>query len=277
MWKRFALLLAFASVAEGTGAFGSLWLVDLRSVMGTMWPGDELFTVEHKDYGVNPFALVSSHRSQHWFSIHALFVDELDDIADVSDVYKATLRGRRTLVFIGYFSFVLIMAKLLPMFADCGFRGLPWHETIVQSNDYRGEIGCSVTVRSYRQPLVWWVRVGAEISFSAGYELFWNFMTIKLPQLIIMNEWNIAEWKPFFQNEGPHYFVYTPHKSLVYKDTILKMFVEENYMAETNPIHAISKSMMKRLCRRYVWPYEQGRFLDKDEKRCLDCMRRGFL
>ena len=277
MWKFIALWLAFASVAEATGAFGSLWLVDLRSVMGTMWPGDELFTVEHKDYGVNPFALVSSHRSQHWFSIHALFVDELDDIADVSDVYKATLRGRRTLVFIGYFSFALIMAKLLPMFADRGFHGLPWHETIIQSNDYRHEIGCNVTCRSFRQPMIWWLRVGAEISISAGSLLFQNFKKIKLPRLIIFNEWNFAAWHPFYQNAGPLYFAYTPHKSLGYKETILKMFVEESYMAETNPIHAISKSMMKRLCRRYVWPYEQGRFLDKDEKRCLDCMRRGFL
>ena len=277
MWKPFALLLAFASVAEGTGAFGSLWLVDLRSVMGTMWPGSELFTCEHEEKGVNPFALISSHSSRYWFPIHGVFVDEPDLVFDVSDVYTTRLRGKVTVKFIGYFSFVLIMSKLLPMFADRGFRGLPWHETIVQSNDYRGDIGCSVTVRSYRQPLVWWVRVGAEISISAGSLLFQNFKSIKLPRLIIFNEWNFAAWKPFFQNEGPLYFAYTPHKSLVYKDTILQMFVEENYMAETNPIHAISKSMMKRLLKRYVWAYEQGRFLDKDEKRCLDCMRRGFL
>ncbi len=274
MWELFALLLAFVPVALGAGAFGSLWLVDLRGVMGTMWPGYELFTTEHADYGLNPFALISSHASQYWFPIHGLFVDELDDIGDLSDVYRSAFRGQRTLKFIGYFSFALIMAKLLPMFAD---RHLPWHEAIIQSNDYPGEIGCSVTVRSYMQPLVWWLRVGAEISISAGPLLFQNFKSIKLPRLIIFNEWNFAAWKPFYQNEGPLYFAYTPHKSLVYKDTILKMFVEENYMAETNPIHAISKSMMKRLLKRYVWAYEQGRFLDKDEKRCLDCMRRGFL
>ena len=274
MWKLFALLLAFVSVALGAGAFGSLWLVDLRGVMGTMWPGYDLFTTEFADYVFNLFAMISSDSSQHWFAVHGLYVDEPDAIAGVSDVYGAFVYGYWTLVFIGFFSFLLLMAKLLPMFAD---RHLPWHEAIIQSNDYPGEIGCSVTVRSYMQPLVWWLRVGAEVSISAGTLMFQNFKAIKLPRLIIMNEWNYAAWKPFLQNECPLYFAYTPHKSLGYKETILKMFVEESYMAETNPIHAISKSMMKRLCRRYVWPYEQGRFLDKDEKRCLDCMRRGFL
>ena len=277
MWKLFALLLAFASVAEGTGAFGSLWLVDLRSVMGTMWPGAELFTTEHADYGLNPFALISSHSSRYWFPIHGVFVDEPDLVFDVSDVYTMYFRGKRTLKFIGYFSFALIMAKLLPMFADRGFHGLPWHETIIQSNDYRHEIGCNVTCRSFRQPLVWWLRVGAEISISAGPLLFQNFKSIKLPRLIIMNEWNYAAWKPYRQNEGPHYFVYTPHKSMDYKDTILKMAMEEDYMAEVDPIHAISLILLKRILKAYVWGYEQGRWLTEGEKRCLSLMRRGHL
>ena len=115
------------------------------------------------------------------------------------------------------------------------------------------------------------------ISISEGSLLFGIFKSISLPRLIIMKEWNYAAWFPFLQNECPLYFAYTPHKSLVYKDTILEMFVEENLIAETNPMHAISKSMMKRLLKRYVWAYEQGRFLTKDEKTCLSCMRRGFL
>ena len=272
MWKFIALWLAFASVAEATGAFGSLWLVDLRSVMGTMWPGDELFTVEHKDYGVNPFALVSSHRSQHWFSIHALFVDELDDIADVSDVYKATLRGRRTLVFIGYFSFALIMAKLLPMFAE----GLvPWHETYIQSNDYKGEIGCRVSVRSYLEPMVWWLRVGAELSISAGKEMFKNFKSIKLPRLLIGNDWNYASWHPYFAS-GPRYFCYAPHKTLEFVDTMVKMAEEENYMAKTDAIHAIEPAMMKRIVKAYAKVYVEGPWLSKKSKMRLSHARKAM-
>ena len=164
MWKLFALLLAFVSVAEGAGAFGSLWLVDLRGVMGTMWPGYELFTT---DYVFNLFGMISSDSSQHWFAVHGLYVDEPDAIADVSDVYGAFVYGYWTLMFIGFFSFLLLMAKLLPMFAD---RHLPWHEAIIQSNDYPGEIGCSVTVRSYMQPLVWRLRVGAEVDSEVTSE-----------------------------------------------------------------------------------------------------------
>ena len=165
MWKLFALLLAFVSVAEGAGAFGSLWLGDLRGVMGTMWPGYELFTT---DYVFNLFGMISSDSSQHWFTcVHGLYVDEPDAIADVSDVYGAFVYGYWTLMFIGFFSFLLLMAKLLPMFAD---RHLPWHEAIIQSNDYPGEIGCSVTVRSYMQPLVWRLRVGAEVDSEVTSE-----------------------------------------------------------------------------------------------------------
>ena len=90
-------------------------MVDLRGFMGTMWPGHELFTIEHADYGFNPFALISSHPSQYWFAVHGLYLDDPDAIDDVSDVYDATLCGKMTLKFIGYFSFLLIMAKLLAM------------------------------------------------------------------------------------------------------------------------------------------------------------------
>ncbi len=67
------------------------------------------------DYGFNPFALISSHPSQYWFAVHGLYLDDPDAIDDVSDVYDATLCGKMTLKFIGYFSFLLIMAKLLAM------------------------------------------------------------------------------------------------------------------------------------------------------------------
>ena len=239
MWK-FALFLGLASVAEGVGAFGSLWLLDLRR--WTNGPGQkiELFTIDHADYGRNDFAMISSHSSQYWYRVDACYVNDSDAIFDVSDVYGAKLRGQRTLKYIGYFSFLLIMAKLMPMFG----KGLiPWHETIVQSNDYPGEIGCTVTVRSSMQPLVWWLRVGAEISISAGKLMFHNFKTIKLPRLILGNEWNFAAYKPYLQASGPVYFVYTPHKDLDYQETLCQMAMEEQCMAVDDPMHAISNNI----------------------------------
>ena len=47
-------------------------------------------------------------------------------------------------------TFLLFMVKLYPMLVE-GL--LPWHELVVQSNDYPGEGGCRVTVRSHLESL----------------------------------------------------------------------------------------------------------------------------
>ena len=107
--------------------------------------------MQDADYGQNEFAMIASHPTQYWFEVYALWVDDADAVGDVSEVYVAQRRGHRMLKFIGYASFLLIMAKLLPMFME----GLiPWHEAIIHSNDYPGESGCCATVRSYTQNLV---------------------------------------------------------------------------------------------------------------------------
>ncbi len=150
MLKLCIVLLASLPTCDATGAFGTLWVCDLRRA-GPCWPGYELFASEHPDYGRNDFTMIASHPSQHWFTVHRVYVENPDAIDDVSDIYAARHRGQRTLQFIGYASFLLIMAKLLPMFAE----GLvPWHETYIQSNDYPGELGCRVSVRSHLEPMV---------------------------------------------------------------------------------------------------------------------------
>ena len=114
MWK-FALLVGLVSVAEGVGAFGTLWVLDLRYDPHMFCPGRELFTIDRPDYARNEFAMISSHPSQYWYRVDAIYVDDPKAIGDVSDIYSAKLRGQRRFVYIGYFSFLLIMAKLLPM------------------------------------------------------------------------------------------------------------------------------------------------------------------
>ena len=268
------LLVACVPMAGATGAFGSLCLLDLRRVLEPMWPGYELFTAQDADYGQNEFALIVSHPTQYWFEVYALRVDDADAIGDVSEVYVAQRRGRRMLTFISYASFLLIMAKLLPMFME----GLiPWHEAIIHSNDYPGESGCRVIVRSYLQPTVWWLRVGAETSIRAGRMMFQNFKAIKLPRLVLGNDWNYASWKPYFQSAGPRYFAYVPHKSLNFKNVMLKMAMEERYMAQSNPVHAISKNLMKRIAKAYASGYEEGRWLSKADKNYLSRMARSVL
>ena len=272
-----ALLVACVPAATATGAFGSLWVIDLRRAVEPMWPGYELFTVDHpmsSSYGQNEFAMIASHASQYGFEVYGLWVDDPDAIDDVSDVYVAKNRGHRTIKFIGYVSFLLLIAKLMPMFA---LGVMPWHETIIHSNDYPGESGCCVTVRSYLQPMVWWLRVGAETSIKAGRMMFYHFKAIKLPRLLVGNEWNYAAWKPYFQNAGPHYFVYMPHKTLDTRDIMVKMAMEESYMAQSNPIHAISKKMIKKIAKAYASVYEEGRWLTKADKAYLSRMRRSEL
>ena len=103
-----ALLVACVPAATATGAFGSLWVIDLRRAVEPMWPGYELFTVDHpmsSSYGQNEFAMIASHASQYWFEVYGLWVDDPDAIDDVSDVYVAKNRGHRTIKFIGYVSF----------------------------------------------------------------------------------------------------------------------------------------------------------------------------
>jgi hypothetical protein len=271
MCKLLPLLVAsFLLSCGATGAFGTLWLLDLRREPD--FPGSELFTTEHPSYGRNMFTMIASHASQHWFEVYGVYVEDPDAIEDPSDIYVRRYRGERTLEFIGYFSFILMMSKLLPMFA----KGLvPWHEMVVQSNDYGNELGCRVSVRSYLEPMVWWVRVGSELSIRAGDMMFKNFKTIKLPRLLLGNEWNYASWCPYLA-WGPRYFCYTPHKTLDFVRTMIQMAEEENYMGKADPIHAIEPKTMKRIVKAYADVYAEGPWLTKGDKMKLSRKRKSM-
>ncbi len=264
----FLVVCALLSVDAG-GAFGTLWLLDMRD--SPEFPGVELFRSEHPTYGRNQFAMIASHASQHWFESYAVYIEDPEAIGDPSDVYVRRYRGERTLHFIGYFTFMLIMGKLLPMFMS---RLIPWHEMVVQSNDGKHEMGCRVCVRSYLEPMVWWLRQGSELSIRAGTEMFKNFKSIKLPRLHLGSEWNYASWHPYFA-WGPAYFCYTPHKSLDYKTTMIRMAEEEDYMGKSDPIHFIEKKTMKRVFKAYQAVYVEGPWLTKADKLYLSRKRKA--
>ena len=156
------LFIALLPLVSSTGAFGTLWLVDLRRDMPA---ASELLTLDHPTYGINKFVMAASHHTQYYYELWAVYLDDVDSIEDPSDVYLKYLRGERRLVWIGSMTFLLFMAKLMPML----MRGtLPWHEIVVQSNDYPNESGCRVTVRSHLEPMAWWLRIGSELSIVAG-------------------------------------------------------------------------------------------------------------
>ena len=116
-----ALLLSLVLGADGGGAFGSLWMLDLRDV--ATFPWHEFCRVDLPGYVRNLFTMISSYVTQYWFRVDAVYVEDPDAIVDVFDVYCKNLLGHRTLKFIGYFSFLLLMAKFLSMFR----RGLRHH------------------------------------------------------------------------------------------------------------------------------------------------------
>ena len=60
---------------------------------------------------------------------------------DISDVF-ALNRAQRSMVFMGYFSFLYLMAKLWPVLTA---PAALWCETIMQSNDFENEKGVNVT------------------------------------------------------------------------------------------------------------------------------------
>ena len=268
MLKFAAMCLCSASVADSMCAFGSLWTLDLRDAMS--WPGSEIFSVHCEYYGRNHFALISSDPSRWWFRVDAVYLEYENDVIDVSDLYRKNLRGHRTLKFIGYFSFLLIIANLHPVFR---LGLISWHEMIAQSNDYEGELGCTVHVRSFMQPWVWFMRVGAETSIKAGKLMFQNFKTIKLPRLIIDNEWNFSSWRPYCQASGPVYFVYTPHKTLDYPDCMQQMIFEEDSMSEQDETHYIPDELKKTIFKAYADKWEQGPWLTKLQKERLSLCR----
>ena len=146
MWLALAML-AQLPMAAPTGAFGSLWLVDLRNVNKGNVPMEDVpshLLVNDERYGINDFVMVASHRSQYYYQYWAVYPQGDDDIGDVSDLYHKNQKNKRYMRFIASMTFLLFMAKIAPMLLK---SILPWHEVILQSNDYPGEWGCCVTVR----------------------------------------------------------------------------------------------------------------------------------
>ncbi len=95
--------------------------------------------------------------------------------------------------------------------------------------------------------------------------------------MIAGNQWNYAAYKPYYQNRGPRYFCYTPHPTMDMWNTLNTMAREDRCMAIQKPIHAISNKDWKRIVKAYRFPYEQGRWLTKSERRYLSFMRKAVL
>ena len=119
--------------------------------------------------------------------------------------------------------------------------------------------------------MVWWLRVGAELSISAGKTMLQCFMNIKLPRLVVSTGWNYASYHPYFA-AGPQFFCYTAPKTMDLKQALFSMFVEEN---EKGTI--ITKKMMALILRKYSRSYEEGGWLTTKEKFILNLRKKSMM
>jgi hypothetical protein len=256
----------------GTGAFGTHWVLDVRDPPDD-WAGEQLFRASSAKLGPNPFVLIVSHASQYWFKVYGLWAG--DDVMDISDIYVRSVRSSRNLTFIGWMSYLFLMSLLLPAITGHGIT-LPWHEVVIQSNDYPGEDGCRITIRNHAQPRVWWQMRTACTSIPRGSMMLKYFKTLALPRFLVADVYNFAAWKPYWQVSGPLFFFYMPHKSLVTMDVLEQMREEERYMAKAEPIHDVSKAW-KIIRKAYAMPYEEGAWLNKKDWKNVKAMRKSIL
>ncbi len=57
---------------------------------------------------------------------------------------------------------------------------------------------------------------------------------------------------------------------------MMKMAEEENYMAKTDPMHAIDRKTMMRIVKAYAPVYTEGRWLTKADKMKLSQTRKAM-
>ena len=275
IFLQLVLLAILGAPSLAAGAFGRLWLVDFRRLSRVPAP----FHIHDDAYGDNQFAMITSHPSQYWFEVYALWVPcDMDNEADLSDIYVRARVPQRRVRHLGFYSFLLIIATLMPYFLA---ETVPWHELYVQSNDYDGETGCRVTIRSHLWPTIWWLRIDVEISIPRGRQMLSTFKTIRLPRLLIGSlrlgrDINYAAWKPFYQAQGPRFFHYVPHTDRIIQN-LNSMYTEERIMSEADPYRRISGRKFDQIVRAYSREYEEGRYLTTIEKVRLSCYGRSVL
>jgi hypothetical protein len=262
-----ALAVLFLVPCAGTGAYVSKWLVDLRTAP-VDYEGRTLLQKHVNDYGVNQIVSIISHPSQWWFEVYAVFFDK--SIDDISDAYVPTRSGNRHYVFIGYLSMVMLMLTLVPLFKK---HCLPWHEAMIQGNNYEGEVGVTVTVRHYLHPLVWWARQGVERSIPGRLLLYRTFKQLRLPQFVLAEGgWNYAAWKPYWQLDGPVYFTYSPPRYWTIKDAFNTMLQEETYAASYYGRPEPCMDDFRELVRIYKHEYVQGPYVSLAKRRSFNAV-----
>jgi hypothetical protein len=252
-------LSCFAPV-HGTGAYCSLWVVDLGGAPDD-YVGRELLQKNTPDYGVNRYVCFASHASQYWFRVYGVYFENA--IEDVSDAFVPIRSGKRVYKDMGWMSMLLVMLTLFPLFQ---IYGLPWFEVIVHGYNYDEEDGVRATVRHYVQPRIWWLRVGIERSIGGRMELYKTFMETRLPKFLLHGDYNFSAWWPYWQVDGPVYFSYCPPLHRTIKECFFAMLAEENEMAAHHGRPMPSKKVLMRLIKIYNRDYVEGRYLTRSER-----------
>ena len=254
------LVALFVVPAMSTGAFATLWAVDLEI---TPLGGDaSLFQTFHTTLGLSSMLMICSERSQHWYEVWAMW--KHGSMHDISDVF-ALNRAQRTMVFMGYFSFLYLMSKLWPVLTAPAAQ---WCETIIQSNDLDFESGVTVTMRHSFNRAIWWRHWCCE-AIPNGLEMMRCFWTIALPKLRIGNVYAGGPWRPYYQASGPPFFAFMPKGgginealyAMWFECKVMKIFYGDNY--------GVSKRFLHLLLAVYDTEFATGRWLTDEETKQL--------
>ena len=258
------LLSALVVPTSAGGAYASLWGVDLSKASTYEFWDETLFQVADETFGLSTIMMICSHRSQHWFEVWAMW--KAPSMADISDVF--TLHAaERSMVFMGYFSFLYLMYKLWPI---VNFHDAPWVEAILQSNDGRYESGVNVHVRHYMNPEIWWNYAKCN-TIRRGWAMFESFWKIRLPKLRNGPFYGSHFWEPYYQLSGPMLFAFAPKNGT---GAIMKelddMFYEcKEEKKRYGEDYGVPVSFLMRLKRSYAEAFEVGEWVSKAEKKQL--------
>jgi hypothetical protein len=258
-------MLAVVVPAHATGAYCTMFCIDLGRAPAD-YEGRVFLQQDVEGYGVNQYVAIMSHPSQWWFEVYAVFFDAVLD--DISDAYVSSRSGKRHYFFIEYVSMVLLMLTLMPLLKTCR---LPWHEVMMQGNNYEGESGVTVTIRHWLHSMVWWTRRGPEHSIYGGHGLYRSFKNLTLPKLTLAEGgWNYGAWKPYWQVSGPNLFSYSPPRGWTIKKSFDRMLVEETYKAMYEGRPAPSMRVYRQIVRIYGREYVQGPYVSLATRRAFN-------
>ena len=129
---------------------------------------------------------------------------------------------------------------LLSSATSLGALAMPWLEAIVYQDAWL-DFGCTITVRDWRAPAVWWEMKKPCVSMAKPY--LENLLSIHIPPLFTAKgRVDPKAYRGYLQTTGPNIPVYCAHKSKDPRRELRSMRLPKS-MANTEAIREIFDQM----------------------------------